>query len=309
MRKGTINRISKETQIQASLTIEGRGRYEVSTGIRFFDHMISEVKVLSSNFSAENAKGPVVVNTVTKAGGNNFHGEGYMYARNQVMNSEDAFNKAIDSDPANGFAPGQLKVPSSYYYPGFNLGGPLYIPGTGFNKSKQKLFFFEAFEYYKQDLDGGVDRAFVPTDAMLNGDFSELSQPKYANVGHSIVKNVPTTPGNVVGWNGTGGRTQNPFNGPCAAITGGVIDAGCIDPNAQALLRADLPLPNADPTATGYNYVRAFSVAQNSWQNVVRGDWNINDNTKLYVVWSRQRESANMAPAAEKLKSVRTGKE
>lgn len=40
MRKGSINRLSKETQIHASLTIEGRGRYDVSTGIRFFDHML-----------------------------------------------------------------------------------------------------------------------------------------------------------------------------------------------------------------------------------------------------------------------------
>ena len=40
MRKGTIHRVSKETQIQLSLTIEGRGRYEVSTGIGFFDHML-----------------------------------------------------------------------------------------------------------------------------------------------------------------------------------------------------------------------------------------------------------------------------
>src|ERR1700692_2133402 len=40
MRKGSIKRASKETQIQISLTIEGRGRYEVSTGIRFFDHML-----------------------------------------------------------------------------------------------------------------------------------------------------------------------------------------------------------------------------------------------------------------------------
>ncbi|MBZ5683600.1 MAG: carboxypeptidase regulatory-like domain-containing protein [Acidobacteriia bacterium] len=280
------------------ITIDGQHSFDpgstAANPVNPNPNMISEVKVLSSNFSAENAKGPVVVNTVTKAGGNAFHGEGYMYARNQAMNSEDAFNKAIDSNPANGFSPGQLKVPSSYYYPGFNIGGPLYIPGTGFNKSKQKLFFFEAFEYYKQDLDGGVDRAFVPTDAMLNGDFSELSQAKYANIGHGIVKNVPITPGNVVGWNGPQGRVNNPFNGTCAGITAGVIDAGCIDPNAQALLRADLPLPNADPSATGYNYVRAFSVAQNSWQNVTRGDWNINDNTKVYVVWSRQRESANM---------------
>ena len=40
MRKGTIKRKSKETDIQLSLNIDGRGRYEVSTGIRFFDHML-----------------------------------------------------------------------------------------------------------------------------------------------------------------------------------------------------------------------------------------------------------------------------
>ena len=40
MRKGNIKRASKETQIQISLTIEGRGRYQVATGIRFFDHML-----------------------------------------------------------------------------------------------------------------------------------------------------------------------------------------------------------------------------------------------------------------------------
>ena len=40
MRKGTIKRVSKETQIQASLTIEGSGVYNISTGIRFFDHML-----------------------------------------------------------------------------------------------------------------------------------------------------------------------------------------------------------------------------------------------------------------------------
>ena len=40
MRKGHIKRVSKETQIQISLTIEGRGGYQVSTGIRFFDHML-----------------------------------------------------------------------------------------------------------------------------------------------------------------------------------------------------------------------------------------------------------------------------
>jgi len=40
MRKASIQRDTKETQIRGSLTIEGRGTYDISTGIRFFDHML-----------------------------------------------------------------------------------------------------------------------------------------------------------------------------------------------------------------------------------------------------------------------------
>ena len=40
MRQGVINRITTETQIKLKLGIEGQGRYQISTGIRFFDHML-----------------------------------------------------------------------------------------------------------------------------------------------------------------------------------------------------------------------------------------------------------------------------
>jgi imidazoleglycerol-phosphate dehydratase len=40
MRKARLHRSTTETDIQLSLAIEGRGKYEVSTGIRFFDHML-----------------------------------------------------------------------------------------------------------------------------------------------------------------------------------------------------------------------------------------------------------------------------
>jgi imidazoleglycerol-phosphate dehydratase len=40
MRTATIRRETKETQIQGRLAIEGRGRYEIWTGIRFLDHML-----------------------------------------------------------------------------------------------------------------------------------------------------------------------------------------------------------------------------------------------------------------------------
>jgi imidazoleglycerol-phosphate dehydratase len=40
VRKASIKRNTKETRIAASLKIEGLGRYNISTGIRFFDHML-----------------------------------------------------------------------------------------------------------------------------------------------------------------------------------------------------------------------------------------------------------------------------
>ena len=35
-----MERITRETQIRGSLRIEGRGRYDVRTGVRFLDHML-----------------------------------------------------------------------------------------------------------------------------------------------------------------------------------------------------------------------------------------------------------------------------
>jgi imidazoleglycerol-phosphate dehydratase len=40
MRKAKLHRSTTETDIRLALTVEGRGQYEVSTGIRFFDHML-----------------------------------------------------------------------------------------------------------------------------------------------------------------------------------------------------------------------------------------------------------------------------
>jgi imidazoleglycerol-phosphate dehydratase len=41
MKRGTtFDRRTTETQIKGRLTIDGEGRYKVSTGIRFFDHML-----------------------------------------------------------------------------------------------------------------------------------------------------------------------------------------------------------------------------------------------------------------------------
>ena len=40
MRRAVIDRQTTETQIALTLTLEGQGRYQVRTGIRFLDHML-----------------------------------------------------------------------------------------------------------------------------------------------------------------------------------------------------------------------------------------------------------------------------
>jgi imidazoleglycerol-phosphate dehydratase len=61
MRRAAIHRVTKETYIRAALVIEGRGRYKVSTGIRFFDHML-ELFAHHGGFDLKlNAKGDLDV--------------------------------------------------------------------------------------------------------------------------------------------------------------------------------------------------------------------------------------------------------
>ena len=43
MRRAAINRRTNETHVRVRLTLEGRGRYDIATGIRFLDHMLESV--------------------------------------------------------------------------------------------------------------------------------------------------------------------------------------------------------------------------------------------------------------------------
>jgi imidazoleglycerol-phosphate dehydratase len=42
-RKATVNRETKETSVKVELNIDGKGQFEITTGIRFFDHMLSQL--------------------------------------------------------------------------------------------------------------------------------------------------------------------------------------------------------------------------------------------------------------------------
>jgi len=230
--------------------------------------MIQEVRVLQNAFSADNSKGPVVISTITKAGGNTFHGEAYTSLRNPALNANDWLNNRA----------GLGRAQNKYIFPGGNIGGPVLIPHTGFNRNKDKLFFFAGFEYFYQHLTSSQINATVPTDAMRGGDFSLASvaaiNPRLTN------PNAPPTSGN-----------PQPVN--TALYPGGIIPQSAWDAGGQALTKL-FPRPNANPlTNTGFNYVLQVTFPQNGWQQVDRVDYSISDNTKLFVRYYHQQEVQN----------------
>ncbi|HEV2417604.1 MAG TPA: carboxypeptidase-like regulatory domain-containing protein [Terriglobia bacterium] len=246
-------------------------------------NFISEMKVDTSNFSAETQKGPIVVTSVTQAGGSQFHGTGFFSARNFALNANDALNNAE----------GAPKPQNKYYYPGFSIGGPVIIPGTSFNKSRQKLFFFTGYEYFYQTLDTGLLRATVPTPAIMSGDFSSQSLAALgdANLGYISASGSPVG----VACAGTGGTTGVAY-APCLNATtlskypNGNLSS-LINPNMAALMKL-YPAANANPNNTGgYNFVQSEVFNQNNEQWDTRVDYNISDYTKLFVRYNLQRET------------------
>jgi len=57
MRKGSVKRATKETSIKVSLDLDGTGKYKVSTGIGFLDHMLEQLSRHSLMDLAVEAKG------------------------------------------------------------------------------------------------------------------------------------------------------------------------------------------------------------------------------------------------------------
>src|SRR5262249_40575045 len=63
------------------------------------------------------------------------------------------------------------KPAETYKYPGGNIGGPILLPWTKFNRSRDKLFFFYGLEIQRQEVDPGSRFDVVPTAAQRQGNF------------------------------------------------------------------------------------------------------------------------------------------
>lgn len=226
----------------------------------------SEVTLLTSAYGAEFAKGPVTLQAIGKSGTAQFHGDAYFYARNGIFNSEDSYLKSQ----------GIAKPQDHYYYPGGDIGGPVIIPGVRFNRNHDKLFFYAAYEYMNQQQAGTLENRFIPTQQMMNGNFS----PSYiSSLGPYFQANYGADTATLGG------------NAGAALFPGSMIPASLIDPNSVALWKT-MPAPNVNPVTntSGSNYQYLLAPPQNRWEIRLRGDYNISDNTKLFFSWNKQSE-------------------
>jgi hypothetical protein len=240
--------------------------------------MISEAKVETSAFSAVQPNGPIVFNTQTKSGGDQFHGEGYVQARNHVLDATDAYTKEL----------GLPKAQSSFYYAGFNIGGPVLFPHSNFNHNRDKLFFFAATEITQQHVDLGAQGGIVPTALMRKGIFTSaelgaLAGNSYRNY---YVTNAPCT---------TYAASMTPY---CSNVNYGngymgTVNPAAIDPGGQLLINTLYPLPNANPAdnGNGYNLLTDFVTSDPRNQDNLKLDYNITDHLRLSGRYNHENEN------------------
>ncbi|HEY6849879.1 MAG TPA: carboxypeptidase-like regulatory domain-containing protein [Terracidiphilus sp.] len=226
---------------------------------------VSEVQVQTSNFGADEANGPVVIQAVTKAGTAKYHGSLYAYARTYQLNANDWLANFND----------EARPQDRYLYPGGTFSGP--VPGI------KKLTFFVGAEYDAQrniyaydDVNQAIIHALVPTAAMRMGDFSAASISTYLGplAGNGTYANLAASP--TFGINGT-------------PISNGNI-APWLDPGAKALINAMLPLPTYATDTAGYNWTGQNLVNNNVSDITGRLDYAINSHSSIFGRYTFEKE-------------------
>jgi hypothetical protein len=258
----TVNGIRSSSN---TVTLDGSSLIDVGSNngviVSLNNDMVQEVKVQNANFAAEFGTGGMNISGVTKSGTSRFHGSLYDYWRDSRFAANDRSNTIA----------GTPKPKSKYQYPGGNIGGPITF-GDSYTKNRDRLFFFGAFEVQRQDVDSGSRFNRTYTEAMRNGDFSELLANKGANLNSIPQLRIPQ------GFPNAGQPAPNNDLRPYVTPLG-------------KYLASLYPLPNyTDPTNT-YNYVYSRLEPTNRTDFKARFDWNISQSTKAYVRIAREGES------------------
>lgn len=214
---------------------------------------LQEVRLLVANFTAEyGGRTGGQLTLAVKNGTNEFHGSAYYFWRHEMFNANEWFNNKLRV----------AKPKYRYQNPGGTIGGPLIIPGTRFNQSRTKLFFF--FSYDRLRNKSVINNTYtMPSALERQGDFSQT---------------VTTTGARVPIYDPT---TQTPF-------PDNRIPASMISRAGQAMLNL-FPLPDPQGLALDtsgarrFNYRAILPQSRPNEGKILRMDYSLGPNTVFFA--------------------------
>ena len=211
---------------------------------------VQEFKVQTQSFSAEFGKnGGSTINLTTKSGTNEFHGSAFEFLRNNNLDARNFFSASRPSYERNQF--------------GGYIGGPI---------RKNKTFFFGGYEALRERK-GLTYSGQVPTQAMLNGDFSGLLSQPDPNTGKTPYLIIDPLSCN-----------NPPFGAACQPFQGNIIPTSRFSSVAKVVIPF-FPAPDlSGATDVGENnYVTNPKRSRNDNQFSGRVDHVFNEKDNLYV--------------------------
>ncbi|KAA6458654.1 hypothetical protein DYQ86_19050 [Acidobacteria bacterium AB60] len=214
----------------------------------------SEMQVLTAAYPAEYGRASGgIIRIVPRSGTSNFHGAVFEYLRNSFLNANTWSRKSTTDPNIFGHPPA-----FRFNQFGWNLNGPVWIPGLHFNDERKKLFFLAGQEWIRyRHVD--TDQRKVPSVLMRTGDFSQLLNP--SDLSNFYNKKI---------------QIYNPVTG--AAYPNNVIPAYDLSANGLALLNA-YPVPNA--ANLNYNWVDAAIYPEDQRKDTLVVDYVAADNHHL----------------------------
>ena len=160
-------------------TLDGAMHNDVqaSSGLPLpFPDALQEFRVATSGLSAANGvHAGASVSAVTKSGTNAFHGNAFEFLRDKRFNATSVFASV---DPVTGKRRDDGLLRNQY---GGTVGGPIL---------RDKLFFFGGYQGTRTRQLPADNIAYVPTAAMLAGDFTAFASPA-CNSGRQIALRAP----------------------------------------------------------------------------------------------------------------------
>jgi hypothetical protein len=221
---------------------------------------LAEFQTLESNYGPEYGIGSGgTITMVIKSGTRDFHGAVWEFNRNEDYDANNYFTNLA----------GQARPEFRLNEPGFNFGGPLFIPHI-YNTERKKTFFFVNEEWRRQII--GSTPSIANTISAAN--FATPGAPlTYIVPANGTVPVVPVTsdPAKLALYTADGLTAGSPF-------PNNTIPANLIDQNAVLELNSGaFPKPNFGSS----QYISSIPEPTNVREDVVRIDQVINSKFQL----------------------------